>query len=648
MSALDEVFAGMKFSKDFLDEIRARVPMSQVAGARVKLKKEGREWRGLSPFNKERTPSFFVNDQKHFYHDFSSGKSGDVFTFLVDVENLSFPEAVERLAGMAGLEMPRRDAESEAREKQRASLHEVLGLAARHFEQTLQDSVGAKARGYLADRQLGAATQREFGLGFAAPEKFALRDALAVRGVDAQQMIDAGLLVHAEGVAVPYDRFQNRVMFPIHDRGGRVVAFGGRALDPAARAKYLNSPETELFHKGSLLYNHHRARKPAHDRGQIIAVEGYVDVIAMTKAGFPQTVAPLGTALTPDQCALLWSLNPEPILCFDGDKAGRKAAYRAIEMALPLIGAGKSLRFALLPEGQDPDDLVRSGGSETVGETIGRALPFAEMLFQRETEGQGFDTPEKRAGLERRLRELAALITDETLRKHYSADMAQRMSLLFGGPPSRSGGFDAPGREPRRGPRRGAFAPPGPRVGLVGTPMPTARLAARRPRESAREVTILAILLGHPALLEAHWEDVAELGLAAPTLAAFRSRLLDLPPDAFASAGTLAEALEAAGLGRESERILAVAAKMPNWWCLRADALRSDAEHVLRQCLALQRKSGALHRELKLAEAALADDPTEQNFARLLDIKANLADLADAEAAIEGFGELSGRNPPLV
>jgi DNA primase len=631
----------MKFSTAFLDEIRARVPVSQVAGARVQLRKEGREWRGLSPFNAEKTPSFFVNDQKGFYHDFSSGKHGDIFSFLTETEGLSFPEAVERLAAMAGVPMPARSREGEERDRKRASLHEVLALAQQVFEATLHEPAGAKARGYLADRRLDPATQRQFGLGYSAPDRFALRDALAARGVDAQQMIDAGLLTHGEGIAVPYDRFRDRVMFPIHDRSGRVVAFGGRALEPGAKAKYLNSPETELFHKGGLLFNHHRARKAVHEKEEIIVVEGYIDVIAMTQAGFPQVVAPLGTALTADQCALLWSLASEPILCFDGDKAGHKAAFRAIDVALPLIGAGKSLRFAMLPEGQDPDDLARSGGAPAIGEVLRGAQPLAEMLFRRETEGQGFETPEKRAGLEKRLRDLVGLIGDETLRRHYGADMQQRLASFLGL------GEAAPARRsferPARGGRRGAFFDPGPRIGIAGAAMPAPRHLARRPRETPRELAILAILLGHPSLLERHFEDIAAIELAAPALAAFRDRLLGLPAQAYGAADALAEALESAGLAQERDRILRAAAAMPNWWCLRAEAEITDAEHVLRQTMALQRSSGALHRELKLAEQALASDPTEQNLARLLDIKANLADLANAEAAIEGFGDLSGR-----
>ncbi|MBV8474664.1 MAG: DNA primase [Hyphomicrobiales bacterium] len=631
----------MKFTTAFLDEIRARVPVSQVAGARVRLRKEGREWRGLSPFNAERTPSFFVNDQKGFYHDFSSGKHGDIFSFLTETEGLSFPEAVERLAGMAGVPMPARSPEGEERERKRASLHDVMALAQQFFAETLHAPIGAKARGYLADRRLDPATQRQFGLGYSASDRYALRDALAARGVDAQQMIDAGLLTHGEGIAVPYDRFRDRVMFPIHDRSGRVVAFGGRAMEPGAKAKYLNSPEGELFHKGGLLFNHHRARKAAHDTEQLVVVEGYVDVIAMTQVGFPQTVAPLGTALTADQCGLLWTMANEPILCFDGDKAGHKAAFRAIDVALPLIGAGKSLRFAMMPEGQDPDDLARSGGAPAIAEVLGGAQPMAEMLFLKETEDQTFETPEKRAALEKRLRERVGLIADETLRRHYAADMQQRLANLFGV------GERAPARrnfEPaaRRGRGRGLFNP-GPRTGIAGAPLPAPRHLAQRPKETPREISILAVLLGHPALLEQHFEDIATLEFAAPTLAAFRDRLLVLPAQAYEAADALAQALETAGLAEERDRILRAAAGMPNWWCLKAEAVTSDAAHVLRQTMALQRSSGALNRELKLAEQALASDPTEQNLARLLDIKSHLTELANAEAAIEGFGDLSGR-----
>ncbi len=633
----------MKFPPAFLDEIRARLPVSEVVAHRVKLRRQGREWAGLSPFNAEKTPSFFVNDQKGFYHDFSSGKHGDIFRFLMETEGLSFPDAVERLAGAAGVPMPRLTSADVEHEKQRASLLEVLAMAARYFAGNLHQPAGARARGYLSDRGLGPAVQQRFSLGYAPPDRFALRDALAAQGVGAEQMIEAGLLIHGEGIAVPYDRFRDRVMFPIHDRAGKVIAFGGRAMEPGAKAKYLNSPETSLFHKGSLLFNHHRARKPAHDSGEIVVVEGYIDAIAMSEAGFPNVVAPLGTALTPDQCALLWAMASEPTLCFDGDNAGRKAAFRAIETALPLIGAGKSLRFALLPEGQDPDDLIRASGAPAMAEALKAARPFADMLFLRGCEEGPIDTPESRAALERRLAEAVALIADETLRRHYQADMNRRLAALFGEDRSPARGRRGPQR-PLNAERRGGPMPPrGPRVGLAETPLPPQERLGKRRREPAREIAILAIALGHPALLEAHWEEFATLELGAPKLAAFRDALLATPLEALDLPEALSEALRAAGRGAERERILSEAAKTPAWWCLRAEAAPTDAEHALRQSLALHRRAGALNRELKIAERSLAEEPNERNFARLLDIKTHLADLAHAEAAIDGFGDQSGR-----
>ncbi|MBV9286666.1 MAG: DNA primase, partial [Hyphomicrobiales bacterium] len=608
----------------------------------------GREWAALSPFNAEKTPSFFVNDEKRFFHDFSSGKHGDVFDFVMETEGLTFPDAVEKLAAMAGVALPRPTQMDAEQEKKRASLIDVLAMAARLFEANLQGPLGAKARGYLSDRGLGPPAQQRFSLGYASPERFALRDALAAGGVGVDEMIEAGLLVHGPDIAVPYDRFRDRVMFPIHDRSGRVVAFGGRALDPGAKAKYLNSPETALFHKGALLFNHHRARKPAHEKGEIIVVEGYIDAIAMSEGGFPNVVAPLGTALTGEHCALLWAMAGEPILCFDGDSAGRRAAFRAVDTALPLIGPGKSLRFARLPEDQDPDDLIRAGGAPAVAEVLKSARPLADMLFMRESEGQSLDTPEQRAALERRLKDAVGLIADEILRRHYQSDMRRRLAALFG-----EGSPQPPRREPRARTapfdrRAGARAWAQPRVGLAEAPLPADEKLARKAREPPREIVILAIALGHPALLEARWEELAALEFAGRRLAAFRDALMAAPPEALRSAAALGEALAAAGWGEERDRILSLAGKMPNWWCMRADAAAADADEVLRQSLALHRRAGALNRELKLAERSLAAEPTDQNFARLLDIKAHLADLAHAEAAVDGFGEGSGRGPSAI
>src|SRR5438477_1430879 len=376
----------MRFSADFLEDLKSRLPVSEVVGRRVALKKAGREWKGLSPFNKEKTPSFFVNDQKAAWFDFSSGKNGNIFDFVMQTEGVNFPEAVERLASMAGVALPRSTPEAEAREERRKTLHDIVELAAKFFESTLASRAGAKARGYLADRGIEPKTQLRFRIGYATPDRFALKEHLGSQGISAEDMIEAGLLVSGEDIPVPYDRFRDRVMFPISDLRGRVIAFGGRALEKDAQAKYLNSPETPLFHKGGTLYNIAAARKAAHEGAQIIVVEGYVDVIAMVTAGYEAAVAPLGTALTEDQLALLWKMADEPLLCFDGDSAGRRAAYRAVDLALPLIKAGKSLKFASLPEGHDPDDLFRSGGREAIAEVIGAARPLVSVLWMRESE----------------------------------------------------------------------------------------------------------------------------------------------------------------------------------------------------------------------------------------------------------------------
>ena len=304
---------------------------------------------------------------------------------------------------MAGVPVPTPSPEAEAREERRKTLHDIVELAAGFFQSTLASRNGARGRGYLADRGIAPATQLKFRLGYAPAEQYALKEHLGAAKVPVEDMIEAGLVVAGEDIAVPYDRFRDRIMFPISDWRGRVIAFGGRALDKEVSAKYLNSPETPLFHKGATLYNIAAARQAAHEGAPVIAVEGYIDVIAMVTAGYEATVAPLGTALTADQLALMWRLNDEPILCFDGDDAGRRAAYRAADLALPLLKPGKSLKFAALPDGQDPDDLARSGGREAIEDVLGAARPLAHVLWTRESEGGPFDTPERRAALEARL-----------------------------------------------------------------------------------------------------------------------------------------------------------------------------------------------------------------------------------------------------
>src|ERR1700674_2156232 len=312
----------MRFTPQFLDELRARLPVSEVVGKRVKLRKQGREFIGLSPFNKEKTPSFTVNDQKGFFHDFSSGKHGDIFGFVMETEGVTFPEAVERLASFAGIPVPKISKELEAREERQKTLHDVLELAAKFFEASLASPAGAKARGYLGDRGILPTAQLEFRLGYAPPNRFALKEHLGAQGIPVSDMIEAGLLISGDDIPVPYDRFRGRVIIPIHDQRGRVIAFGGRTLREEVQPKYLNSPETLLFHKGSVVFNFHRARNSARDDGSVVVVEGYMEAISIYQAGLKSVVATMGTAFTEEQIGLLWRLSDEPIVCLDSDDAG--------------------------------------------------------------------------------------------------------------------------------------------------------------------------------------------------------------------------------------------------------------------------------------------------------------------------------------
>jgi DNA primase len=634
----------MRYPPSFLEEIRARLPVSAVIGRRVKLRKQGREFAGLSPFNAEKTPSFFVNDQKGRWFDFSAGKNGDIFTFLMETEGLSFPEAVERLAGEAGVPMPEHDPQAEAREKERATLHEVLELASRFFEDSLQARAGAAARGYLMNRSLGPDLQRRFRIGYAPGERAALKEHLAGKGVAQDQMIAAGLLIAGEDIPVSYDRFRDRVMFPITDFRGRIVGFGGRALAPDVPAKYLNSPETELFHKGSLLYNGAEARKAAHDAGTVIAVEGYVDVIQMAAAGFQNTVAPLGTALTERQLQILWRMADEPILCFDGDKAGIRAAWRAIDLALPFLQPGKSLRFALLPEGQDPDDLVRSGGREAVAQVIGAARPLVDMMWSRETEHGVFDTPERRAALEVRLREIASGIGDESVRRHYQQALAERVAAFFPSGPAYPRGRGGAGRQ-GQGRGRGRFPDQvDPRAPLpVSERLRQSPLVAPRPAVSLREIVLVMTMVNHPALLHSRLDEFAHIDLSSADLDRLRAAILEIVADVDdAEDGKLRERLVsgpfATLIGRLEGEL-----KACGYWPSMPSASDRDADEGWMQALTLHRRRRALHKDLKEAEAALAQEPSEANLARLVDIQKQMASSEGTEALIEGFGASSGR-----
>jgi DNA primase len=665
----------MRFTPQFLDELRARLPVSEVVGRRVKLRKAGREWKGLSPFNKEKTPSFFVNDQKAMWFDFSSGKNGNIFDFLMLTEGVSFPEAVERLAQRAGIPLPVMTREAQAEEERRKGLHDIVDLAAKFFESTLATRAGARGRGYLLDRGIHAPTQLKFRLGYAVAEQYALKEHLGAAKIPVEDMIEAGLLVSGEDIAVPYDRFRDRVMFPITDWRGRAIAFGGRALDKDVAAKYLNSPETPLFHKGATLYNIAGARKAAHEGAAVIAVEGYIDVIAMVTAGFEATVAPLGTALTVEQLALMWRMADEPILCFDGDEAGRRAAYRAVDLALPLLKPGKSLKFAALPDGQDPDDLARSGGRAAIDDVLAAARPLAHVLWARESEAGPFDTPERRAALETRIAQITATVTDETVRRYYKQDFAGRLRQMFAPQNFTTKAIGAPGRSVNRifgaqpfGRRfeqgtlrsrvpsglRGAFeeAYVAASPQLASSPVHRGHRAAI-PR---REALILQAAINHPWLLHEHLEELAAAEFRHADTQKLKSALIDVfahhfaedfanrPGESGAEAerAALADELARRGFADLLTRIERTITT-PSVWGARPQAAASDVLLTWRQLIALHRQWHSLTRELKDAETALGQDNTEANYARLRDVKARLASLEGTEALIEGFGAPSGR-----
>lgn len=511
----------MAFPPDFLDELRARTDLAGLIGRRAKLIKRGREYTALCPFHSEKTPSFTVSPDKGFYHCFGCGAHGDAIGFVMQSEGLSFPESVERLAALAGLEVPRPSPDQAARAERGATLLDAMEAVCRWYAEQLGGAAGAGARDYLAGRGLEASTVEAFRLGYAPGRRGALKLAMNAKGFDDRVLIEAGLIKAPEGGEAPRDYFFDRIVFPITDRRGRVVAFGGRTLGQS-KAKYINSPETPLFRKGRMLYNLAAARRAAHDTGEVLVVEGYMDVIALAQAGFPAAVAPLGTAITEEQIGELWRLAPEPVLCLDGDAAGRRAGYRAAERALPLLRAGKSLRFALLPDGEDPDSLLRSRGAPALRQALEAAVALFDLLWLGHTEGRSFDTPERRAGLRQALRESVREIRDPDVRAGYESEVERRFDAAFGY--RRAAGRPEGRRAPRGAPTVGTagVAGMGGNLGGRGIRVP------ERQRYFRQEQALLAYLVNHPELLTEFAEEVAALSLGSRELDRLRGVLVDL------------------------------------------------------------------------------------------------------------------------
>ncbi|MBM9593127.1 DNA primase [Roseitranquillus sediminis] len=513
----------MNLPDAFLDELRSRVSLAQVVGRKVAwdLRKsnqgKGDMW-APCPFHQEKTASFHVDDRKGFYYCFGCHAKGDAIRFTRETENLSFIEAVERLAQEAGLELPERSPASRAKADRRAQLVEVMEQAVRHYRLQLRTAAAGVARDYLARRGLDDAAQERWAVGFAPDARRGVLAHLTAQGVPEQLVVDAGLAARPEDGSAAYDRFRGRIIFPIRDARGQTIALGGRALDPGARAKYLNSPQTEIFDKGRGLYNVGPAREAAGRDQPLIVAEGYMDVIALSEAGFGAAVAPLGTAITEDQLRLLWRIHPEPVVALDGDRAGLRAAMRLIDVALPMLDAGQSLRFCLMPEGRDPDDVVRSEGRTAMRRLIEEAQPMVRLLWRRETEGKFFDSPERKAALDRSLRTAIRRIPDPSLRTHYGQEFAELRKELFGQKrrPPRGRGFRAWSRPPTAAPETRSSL-----LAASGDAM----------AEELREAVILATLIAHPSLLPQFEGELERLEMTSDDHRALQAALLapDVP-----------------------------------------------------------------------------------------------------------------------
>jgi len=615
----------MAFAPQFLDDIRSRVTLSDVIARRVKLIRRGREHTGLCPFHNEKTPSFTVNDDKGFFHCFGCGAHGDVIGFVMRTEGLSFPEAVERLAGEAGLQVPVASPEERHRAKARETLHTVNEAACAWFERQLRGPAGRHALDYLKGRGLGDDTIARFRLGFAPDGRDALKAALVKSGVNEALLLEAGLIGRPDDGRATYDRFRGRVMFPIADRAGRVIAFGGRILGDG-QPKYLNSPDTPLFNKGHVLYGLAAAREAIHKAQEAIVVEGYMDVIALHQAGIRTAVAPLGTALTEQQIELLWRMAPEPIMCFDGDAAGQRAAQRAAERALPMLAPGRSLRFALLPPGDDPDSLVRSGGTQAMRDVLGAVRPLVDLVWDMVALGRPSDTPERRALVRKELRDQAARIADRSVQDFYWAEFEARLQAAFGRP-------TAAQRQPGRKRQGGAWSrqpsplePPGAGIrsdGNVGV------------LELRREQALLAGIVNFPLLLGDFGEQVGHISLERSELDKLRQEILKVwAPDL--DTGDLQRHLRSQGFANVLDRILAQDVYEIAPFCRPTTAYEAVREGWNDLYDYFHRRQ-YVGKELEAARRALAEDVSERNWAYLEALQRHLS-AGDDEAEATGSG----------
>ncbi len=536
----------MSISPRFLDELRNRLTLSEVIGKRIKVTRAGRESKACCPFHHEKTPSFTINDDKQFFHCFGCGEHGDVIGFVMRHDNLSFMDTVELLAADVGMLVPKPTPQQVAKAKQEKDLYALMDDAAAYFEAYLLEPRNEDALRYLLERGITQETIKEFRVGFAPDDGQALRKYLKEKGHEDKDMLRVGILKASSRGGEPYVFFRDRIIFPVPDRRGRIVAFGGRVLPEHIRPpqrrdftppKYINSSETPLFHKGSMLYGEPIARRAAADGQSIILVEGYMDVIACAQAGVRGALAPMGTAVTEEQIVSMWNMIPDfskvPILCFDGDNAGRKAARRVCERIMPLLEPGKSVSFAFMPDGDDPDSLIKASGVKGFQKILSKNVSLFDFMWNAHVQGKDLRTPEMRAGVIKQLENEVNRIANMDVQVHYKSQLKNKISEVF-----------FPRREFSGGKKRGGsgFVPVRPKA-------PRAHAQRLFPR------VLLAALVNHPHIFESVEEVVCSLSLRDPDLERLRQFVVGILMDDEASAEYLKEKIKNSGYSQEIDDI---------------------------------------------------------------------------------------------
>jgi len=593
----------MSLPNGFLDELRSRICLSDVVGRKVQwdLRKSnqarGDMW-APCPFHQEKTASFHVDDNKGFYYCFGCQAKGDAIGFIKEAENVNFIEAVEILASEVGLQMPEFDPKSKEKADRNKILLEIMEQSVNFFRLTLNSNQGKHALEYLKKRGLSSDAIERFEIGFAPADQTTLTQKLKDKGYDLDAIIETGMSVKSDESNRLYDRFRARIMFPIRDGRGRCIAFGGRSLDPAARAKYLNSPETPLFDKGSNLYNLVSARSAVGRGEPLIVAEGYMDVIALDSGNFNGAIAPLGTAITEKQLQLMWRISPEPIIALDGDKAGLRAAYRLIDLSLPLLRTGKALRFSIMPEGKDPDDLIRNEGASVFKNLIDEAVPMVDLIWKREIEGKSFDSPERRAGLDKSLSDVIALIKEKNLKNHYRDALFQARRQFFGRQNTGKTEFKGNFRLMPQSDTKSSFL-----------------VAADEKTVSAqiRESTVIAVLMNFPELIEIFYDELIMIDLASPDCDLILKELVKL--DNGTKAEIKNELMEKIG-GEKVEKLLSLShlRVLP---CLRVKGTIEMGQQTLREELAKLNSERGLSVEVDEINNTPPEEWHERDFSRL-------------------------------